>query len=172
MAAYKVGDYIVHEKSGVCQIVDIQIMEMQGRGSEKEYYCLAPYKQTNSQIFTPVDDPRRLRDIVSKQDAEDFLERVDELEIVDEPNERARVEICKQMVATSDLNQIGSVIKTLYIKKNERLAKGKRMMTQDERIMNVAVKKLFDELAFALECDTEAVNDRFYASLGLELTEA
>ena len=39
---YQVGDYLVHEGSGVCQIEDIDDMELMGKGSRKTYYCMSP----------------------------------------------------------------------------------------------------------------------------------
>ena len=38
MSDYQVGDYLMHEGSGVCQVADISEKALQGKGSEKMYY--------------------------------------------------------------------------------------------------------------------------------------
>ena len=52
---YQVGDYLVHEGSGVCQIEDIDDMELMGKGSSKTYYCMSPVFKAGAKVFTPID---------------------------------------------------------------------------------------------------------------------
>ena len=45
------------------------------------------------------------------------------------------------------------VVKTVLIRKWNRIAAGKKVMAMDEKILNLAGRKLYEEMAFAMEKD-------------------
>ena len=55
---FKVGDYIVHGRNGVCKVVDITHLDMSGVDKDQLYYALVPMKSEDSKIFYPVDSDK------------------------------------------------------------------------------------------------------------------
>ena len=88
MSRYNVGDYIVHESSGVCQVVEISEMALSGRGSEKMYYSLEPVYQTGAQVITPVESKVRIRDVHTKDEMQKLMDSALDLPVVKEQNVR------------------------------------------------------------------------------------
>ena len=99
MSNYAIGDYVMHESAGVCQVAAIKELALQGKGTEKMYYELDPVFQHDSQVITPVDDKmHRLRDVKSADEMESILEDVSELDVIQEKNERVRQEKMKEQI--------------------------------------------------------------------------
>ena len=55
---FKKGDYIVYGSTGVCEVLDVTTMHMDGIPDDKLYYILQPYQKNVSEVFTPVDNKR------------------------------------------------------------------------------------------------------------------
>ena len=165
---YKVGDYLMHEGSGVCQVKDICEKALAGRGSEKMYYSLEPVYDKGGQVFTPVDSGKRIRDISTRGEMEELLDSVPDLGIIDEENTRLRAEKFKAKISEFEPGSLASVVKSIYLHQQVRLAIGKKPMSSDERIMDIAGRKLFEEMAFAMDLDIDEVRDDFFLRLSTQ----
>ena len=163
---YAVGDYLMHENSGVCQVTEISEMALTGKGSEQLYYSLTPVFQKGSRVFTPVEAKIRIRDVKSKKEMNEILKDVPNIEIIEEENNKVRAEIFKEMIDAFDPQVLAKVVKTVYVRKLRRIAAGKKVMSSDERVMQVAGKKLFEEMAFALEKERSEVEAAFFGCIG------
>ena len=93
MSNYAIGDYVMHESAGVCQVAALKELALQGKGTEKMYYELDPVFQHDSQVITPVDDKmHRLRDVKSADEMESILAEGRGLEVIQGKSERVRQE--------------------------------------------------------------------------------
>ena len=45
---FKIGDYVVHGRNGVCKVVDITHIDISGADKNQLYYTLIPMKMTGS----------------------------------------------------------------------------------------------------------------------------
>ena len=63
------------------------------------------------------------------------LDRVASLPVIREKNPRAAAEIFKEKIAAFDLDELATVVKTIYLRKQLRMAAGKKAMSSDEKIM-------------------------------------
>lgn len=172
MKQYKVGDYLMHEGSGVCQVKEIRTMALQGKGSEKDYYVLTPVFQKDSQIITPVNGSRqRIRDVKSPEEMNEIFEEVKDLDIIQERNDRVRAEKYKEAMAEFEPIELARVVKTVYERRLKRIAAGKKIMSQDERTLSVAGRKLFEEMAFSLQETMDEVENKFYDVLKKDVHE-
>ncbi len=159
----------MHESAGVCQVAAIEEMALQGRGSEKMYYLLQPVFQDGSQVITPIEGAKvRIRDVKSKEEIQELLNHVEELEVIHEKNDRIRQEKFKEEIALFDPEPLAGVVKTVYLRKQMRIAAGKKVMSSDEKVLQVAGKKLFEEMAFALDQKMSEVQTTFYENLTSE----
>ena len=48
---FKIGDYVVHGRNGVCKVVDITHIDISGADKNQLYYTLIPMKSEDSRIF-------------------------------------------------------------------------------------------------------------------------
>ncbi|MCR5416249.1 MAG: CarD family transcriptional regulator [Pseudobutyrivibrio sp.] len=160
--SFKVGDYVVHEGSGVCQIEDIDDMELMGKGSRKTYYCMAPVYKAGAKVFTPVDgSSAKLRPVTALDKVNNIIEHISDIDIINESNDRVRQEVFKETMAQFTIESMASVVKTAFIRKCKRIDAGKKVMAQDEKVLNVAGRKLYEEMAFAMGSDIIDAQKRF-----------
>lgn len=163
---YQVGDYVMHESAGVCKVASIEELALRGKGSERMYYQLLPVYHTDGQIITPVDDEnKRIRDVRSGKEMKEIMDNVDQLDVVKERNERTRQEKLKERMAEFEPESLAGVVKTVYMRKQKRLKAGKKAMSSDERILQQAGRRLFEEMGFAMKKDPGAVREKFFAGL-------
>lgn len=166
MKRYKIGDYLMHESAGVCQVKEISELALSGKGSEKEYYELAPVYQAGGQVITPVEDKNgRLRDIKTGDEMQQILDSVDEIDTIDEMNNRVFQERVKSAMSDFEPRALAEVVKTVYLRNKRRIASGKKAMSQDERVLQIAGKKLFDEMAFAMDKGQDTIAQNFFTCL-------
>ena len=156
----------MHESAGVCQVAGIQEMALQGKGSEKLYYSLKPVYTNGSHVITPVDAVEgtkiRIRDVKSAEEIEDLMEHLDDVQVI---HDRVRQELFKEEIARFDPKSLAGVVKTAYLRKMGRIASGKKVMSSDEKVLQSAGKKLFQEMAFALHEEPTEIEDAFYEGL-------
>ena len=169
---YKVGDYLMHESSGVCQVKEISEQALMGKGSERLYYNLEPVFQKGSQIMTPVDSKARIRDVKSAEEIQALLEQLPSLEVVGVENNRQRTEKFKEIISEFTPGAVAVVVKSVYLHQEQRLAAGKKAMSSDERVMEVASRRLFEEMAFVLDQTLDEVKDTFFEMLEEERTQS
>lgn len=155
---FEVGDYIVYGNSGVCVVDEITHMEMKGVDNQKLYYRLMPVENKGSKIFTPVDNTKVImRKMLTKQEAEQLIDSVPGLEPVWVPNDKQREEIYKEVVRSCNPAEWFRIILTLYNRKQERIAQGRKITSMDERYFKQVENCLYSELALAMDCDREQV---------------
>lgn len=155
---FKIGDYVVYGNSGVCKVEDIGPLSIGSR--DKDYYTLIPVYGRNSKLYTAVDsDKVVIRPIMTRQESDaliDEMEEIDELSICDE---KRREDIYKETMRTCDCKEWVRIIKTLYNRKMDRISRGKKVTSSDERYLQMAEENLFGELAFSLQIPREKVGE-------------
>ena len=106
-----------------------------------------------------------MRDAIEADDAESLIEEigdVDELEIpVGKKSEMAIVEVIKRNIA----GEMMSLVKTLYKIKTVREMEGKKFAAMDEKYLAIAEKLLYSEIAYALDSDWKAIQERVRENL-------
>lgn len=154
---FEKGSFVVNANNGICAVSDIIIMNM--TGEEKEYYVLVPIEEKTAKVFLPVDiAEKRIRSVMKKEDAWKLIR---EIKVVDETlveNEKEREKIYKEAISSRDPKRLISVMKTLYIRRRERLEAGKKTTVVDERYFKLAENQLYNELAFSLGVQKSEVN--------------
>lgn len=148
---FEKGEYIVYGTRGICKVEDITTMNQRDIPRDKKFYVLVPCNSSESRIFTPVDGQKTvMRHVLGKEEAEQLIQRMPEIEEIWTENEKAREELYKEAIRTCDCGEWVRVIKTLYLRKQQRAAKGKKLTATDERYYREAEKNLYAELAMAL----------------------
>jgi CarD family transcriptional regulator len=154
---FSIDDYVIYNAMGVYKIVDIRVEENIS-GDETQYYIMEPAYGNNLTIKTPVDNRKvMMRKILSKDEVMSLIESLPDQETVWIDNDRQRSERFKAVLKTGDCEKWVKLIKSIYQKKQERKAAGKKLMKADEEIMKTAEKNLCEEFAVALDISPDQV---------------
>ena len=155
---FKVGDYVVYGNTGVCRIEDIGPLSI--GSSDKDYYTLVPVYGRNSRLYVVVDsDKVVIRPIMTKQESDALIDEMENIDTLWIGDEKKREEIYKETMKTCDCKAWVQILKTLYMRKMDRQAKGKKVTSSDERYLHLAEDNLYGELAFSLEMPKEKVGE-------------
>lgn len=147
---FKAGDYVVKPNSGICTVESIVTMDLAGTG-EKEYYMLHPVSDVRTVLYVTVDaDSSRLRRVMTKDEAYDFIKSIENIEAAWIENDKQREQNYKAALLSNDPIQIVSMIKNMYFRTKDRLAQGKKITATDERYFQQAENVLYSELGIAI----------------------
>jgi len=156
---FAVGDYIIYGNNGVCKVETIGLIDYVSSNG-RLYYTLTPIYTKGSKVFTPIDNDKVImRPIITKEEA---MKLVDDITIIDVlwiQDERKREECYKQSLKTCDCRELIKIIKELYLRKQSRIAEGKKVTSSDERYMSLGEESLYGELALALRIERTEVKD-------------
>lgn len=148
---FQIGDLVVYGRTGICEIVDITTMDIAGVPKDRLYYILMPQQNKSGKIFTPVEsDKVIIRPIISKEEAESLIDRIPDLEVFVITNEKMREMRYKECLRSSQCEDYVRIIKTIYMRKQERLSIGKRITATDEKYLKMAESSLYAELSVVL----------------------
>lgn len=157
---FEVGNYVVYGSAGVCKVDKVGPLLKMKLPKEKIFYTLLPIYSKGSKVFTPVDsDKVILRPVISKEEACEIINEMDEVEEMWIPDNKKREETFKESLRKCDCRELVKVIKTIHIRREERLADGKKVTAGDEKILHIAEENLNRELAIALGLEKEIVEE-------------
>lgn len=157
---FNIGDYIVHGRNGVCKVVDITHVDISGADKNQLYYTLVPMRSEDSKIFYPVDSDRVvMRSVVSKEEANNIVSCIEDIEPMWIDNDRQREEKYKEAIGSCDCQKLICIIKTLHARNQERISQGKRITYVDDRYLKEAKQNLHDEFSIALGIEPSEVEE-------------
>lgn len=143
---------------GVCRVVNITGNPVDRLDKVRKYYVLEPVFQKGSTVYTPVDNDKVvMRRIMNKEEAEELAEQVGQIETVWIQEEKGREQMYKDAIRTYDCHSLVQIIKTLYLRKQDRLKEGKKVLSSDEQYLRKAEELLYGEMSLALSIPKEDV---------------
>lgn len=154
--------------TGVCEVLDVATIDYEGMPKDRLYYILHPYDKKSGKIFTPVDNKKTpMRRIISREEANELIDSISDMGNLWIADERMREKSYKECIKNSDCRQLSKIIKTLYLRKQERVAQGKKITALDERYLKLAEDILFSELSFSLEIPKDEMKEYIEERMGL-----
>lgn len=157
---FEKGDFIVYGSNGVCEVKDITTINMEGVSKDRLYYILSPRHRKDSKIFTPVDSEKTvMRAVLTKEEADELINGIPEIEELWVSNDKMREEKNKETMRSCDCRDWIKIIKTLYLRKQERIAQGKKTTTMDEKYLRLAEENLYSELSLVLDIPKEDMEE-------------
>lgn len=145
------GEYIVYGTTGVCMVKDITTMDREDVPKEKLYYVLEPARTAGGMIVTPVEGNKNImRKVLTKEEAYELLDGIKAIDLLKVSDEKQRETRYKEALKTCDCKAWIGIIKTLYLRKQDRMVRGKRLTEVDERYMKKAKENLQGELSITL----------------------
>lgn len=164
---FEVGDYIIYGLNGVCKVEEVGPMKSSSDLSDKLYYTLLPVYVSGSRIITPVDNKKvKMRTIITKPEVMELINNMKQCEPLWIEDDREREEIYKQAIKDSNSFALIRMIKALYLRRESRLAEGKKATASDEKYFKLAEESLYGEFAIALDMDRKDVSEYISFCLG------
>ena len=156
---FQVGEYIVCDHNGVCQV--LAITEMPELKKDVLYYQLEPVYSRGSRIFVPVDSNKLvMRRVFTEEEVETLLKEIPSIETIWISNEKKREEQYREVARKYDCREWVKIIKTIYLRKRNRRMEGKKTTYIDEKYMKLAEENLYGEISIPLKISPDRV-ERF-----------
>lgn len=155
---YELGDYIIYGNHGVCRVEDIGSLNISGIDKSIECYTLQPVYSKASTLYTPVDNDKvPMRKVISNEEAVELIKQIPDAPLLWIDNDKQREEAYKSALRDRDCMDWVKIIKTLYVRKQERLSQGKKLTFTDEKYLAIAQDFLYGELSIAMDKDKDEV---------------
>lgn len=165
---FAIGDRVTHYKEGVCEVMEVGKLNLRYSDKERQYYTLRPYYHQNGMVYIPVDGKQgQLRMIISKEEANELLQTIADINDLEIANEKQREAIYKEALYKNECKKWISLLKTSYKRKISRLKAGKKVINIDERYLNQVEKFLFGEIAVVLSLSKEEVKNTILAQINV-----
>lgn len=157
---FEKGRYIVYGNTGVCEIEDITSPDIKGVSEDRLYYVLNPCFKKGNRIFTPVDNEKVvIRAVMTEEEAASLVDAIPTIEELWEKDDKVRELRYKEAIRSCNPREWIQIIKTSYLRREQRKAQGKKATTVDERYFKAAEDHLYAELSIALNMPKEEVRD-------------
>ena len=155
---FNIGDRVIYGSSGVCDVINISTVNIDGIPKDKLYYILCPYGRNESYIYAPVENCRVvMRKVLTRAEAEALIAEIPTLEPVEAGTDKQRELLYRECIKSCDCRQLIRVIKTLWLRSRSRIQTGKKSSSLDERYLKLAEDALYGELGLALGLEKSAV---------------
>ena len=143
---YKENDYLVYKRD-VCRVREVKENKMNGNLS----YILIPINDESLIIETPVDNRMGyIRDVISKKDAEELISKIPSIPILENIDDKYIEKTYKELLYSGSLEDLITIIKTTYLRNNERIKANKKVSDKDKTYFEKAEDYLYNELSVAL----------------------
>ncbi|MCM1143889.1 MAG: CarD family transcriptional regulator [Blautia sp.] len=160
---FEVGEFIMCGGHGVCRVTAVTGNPIDKLDKEKKYYILEPVFEKGSTIYTPVDNEKIvMRRIMNEKDAKKLIGEIPDIETVWIKEEKTREQMYKEAIKTYDSQSLVQIIKTLYLRKQDRMQKGKKVLSSDEHYLKKAEELLYSEMSLALSIPKESVEEYIF----------
>ena len=157
---FEVGDFVVYGSDGVYQVEKVGPLNMSGVDKNKLYYTLTSPYMKGSRIFSAVDNQKVvMRAVMKKDEALELIDSMKEMELLEIQDDKKRNDVFKEALRTYDCKELVKIIKTLYVRQEQKQAEGKKNTAGDEKFFHIAEERLYGELAIALDMDKKNVKD-------------
>lgn len=163
---YKANDYLVYKKD-VCKVKEIKKNKLNGL----DYYILVPIDDDSLIIDVPTDNRMGyIKDIITKEEAEKLINSIPQIEPLSNIEDKNIENRYKNLLYNGTREDLIKIIKTTYLRNEERTKNKKRISDKDLNYFNKAEKYLYNELSIALNMSFDETKD-YIISKVKELTK-
>ena len=141
---YNSGDVVVYGRD-VYRIKDVKDNYL----FDKTYYIMNPIDDDSLVTSVSVDTASYLRDVITKEEAEELIAKIPSIEIVQASDRDIEYEY-KQLLRENTLEALIKIIKTTYMRNMMRQNQNKRISEKGGQYFNRAERQLYNELSLSL----------------------
>ena len=149
---FDVGDFVVYKRN-VCKIVEIK----EKYYKDIDYFSLVPVFDDTLKIDVPKNSSI-LRNVLSKAEVEEIINRIPSIDAI-VANDKLLESEYKKLLQTDGYDGLIKIIKTAYIRNNDRINNKKKISEKDENYFNLAEKYLYNEFAVSLGISPEEAKE-------------
>lgn len=156
----KKGDVISYGTTGVCKVEGE--CEQTVKGQKKRYIVLKPVHQINSTLYVPVDNDElktKFKPLLTGDEIEEIIKEMPEESSLWKESSSERAELYSQILESGDRKRLAQLVRTLYLRQKNLIAKGRHLNSLDERFFKNAENLLFDEFSAVLGISQDEVFD-------------
>ena len=155
---YKKGQYIVY-RHDVCLIKDIK----ENKVKKATYYVMSPLDDKSLTIDFPTEDKMNLlRNVISTNEAKELIKKIPEISPIEDINEKNIETKYKEMLKTGSYEDLIKIIKTTYLRNEDRINNKKKISEKDDNFFKLAEKYLYNELSISLNMSVEEVKNYIF----------
>lgn len=148
---FQKGEYVIYSNNGICLVQDITTLNISGVDKNREYYLLKPVFASSSTVYIPVDTATAsLRPAISKDEADSLIKSIPDIPTIPLTDEKTLEKTYKEYMRSNSCKSWVQLIKTIYLRKENRILKGHKVTALDSRYFNLAETSLYGELSVAL----------------------
>ena len=152
---YKVNDYLVYKRD-VCKVKDVKKNKMNGL----DYYILVPIDDDSLIIDVPTDNKMGyIRDIITREEAERLINNISNIKPLENIEDKYIENSYKDLIYNGTQEDLIKIIKTAYLRNEERINNKKKISNKDSNYFNKAEKYLYNELSIALNMTFEETKE-------------
>lgn len=165
---YKIGEYVVY-RHDVCIIKEIkEIKENKLIGNT--YYVMTPVDDDSLIIEIPIENKMGfLRSIISTEDAKELIKKIPKIKPLEGIDEKKLEAKYKELLNTGDYEDLIKIIKTTYLRNENRINNKKKTSEKDVNFFRLAEKYLYNELTISLDMSVEEVKNYIFEIANNEL---
>ena len=144
---YRINDVVVYRRD-VCKVVAKKKSDFTG----EMCYVLVPYDSTDRTVTMQVPVSNRaghLRDLVTEEEIKTLIQNAPGIETLESKPANMKSQYATLMKGDS-LEDLVCIIKTSYLRNDERLKNHKKLASIDAEYLEKAEKLLYSEVAIAL----------------------
>ena len=147
---FKVGEYIIYKRD-LCKVKFIE----KSRRTGEDYYGLSPIQDETLSIKVPTSNKQNnLRYPISKEEAEQLIKKIPTIEPI-QVNDKLLENTYRELMRTQKEEDLIKIIKTTYLRNEERVSCGKKASDKDQTFFKQAENCLYNELGYALNLSAE-----------------
>ena len=147
---YKVNDLLIYKKD-VCKVKEIKEKYLRDR----DYYVISLLTDDSLTIQIPINS-QAIRNIITKEEANIIINQIPKINII-ESNAKNLESEYKKLMQNGTHEDLIKIIKTTYLRNEERLANNKKIADKDNYYFNEAESYLYHEFSIALNMSYELV---------------
>ncbi len=156
----QINDYVVYNTEGICKIEDMVCPDFV-EDKSKQYFVLVPVENASAKAYVPVElAEQRCRKLITAAEAENLIATVDEIEVMNIPDDKEREGIYRAAIEDGDLRKVIAVLKNILIRREQRAKCGKKTTAVDDKYYRIADRNLCHELGFVLHLSVDEVRAR------------
>ena len=160
---YKVGDYIVYLKE-VSKIKEIK----ENFIKNVNYYVLEPVSDSSLKLIIPVSS-NSIRNLITIDKVNELIKEIPFIDTIDIDNKNIEFEY-KKLLNTGTPENLIKIIKTTYLRNQDRLNNKKKINDKDRNYFELAEKYLYTEISIVLNKSFEDTKNYIINEVEKELS--
>ncbi len=163
------GEYIVCGNKGVCMVEDITTVNMEGVDRGKLFYLLRPVCAKTSTVYIAVDNKTpSIRKILTREEALSLIESLPTIGFLCITDDKNGEVVYKESIHKNDIVELIKIIKTSYLRRQERIRQGRKVVAVDDKYFKMACDYLFSELSVCLDMDRQEIESYILDKISME----